>query len=350
MWERSYLRLNNSGINNNGRAVVSEKSRMALGVILGALAVMLMWGSLYPATKLAMKSLSIGKDNLGSVLMFAAMRFLVCGFVITVFSGIKGGLKDKKQIKTAIPSYALVGIFSVVLNYSFNNLGLVFTESSKTAILKQVATLLYVCFSFLFIKSEKFSMGKTIGAVLGFLGIIVINLDNGGISFSVGEAFVLMASVCTVISNILSKRVLSNSNSVVFTGISQLFGGIILFAVALMLGGSLPKFDTYSAVIFMYICLASSVSYCLWYGIIGKAELSRMFIIKFAEPLFACVFSSILLGEAVLQIKYVLSFLLICSGITLGNMVGGKKSAKSAKKQQNIPVAKTAFEQEGEAE
>jgi len=44
-----------------------------------------------------------------------------------------------------------------------------------------------------------------------------------------------------------------------------------------------------------------------------------MFIIKFAEPLFACVFSAMLLGEDIFKIQYLVAFVLISLGIVLGN-------------------------------
>jgi drug/metabolite transporter (DMT)-like permease len=44
-----------------------------------------------------------------------------------------------------------------------------------------------------------------------------------------------------------------------------------------------------------------------------------MFIIKSSEPLFACVFGALLLGENILKIQYLIAFILITVGILLGN-------------------------------
>ena len=45
-----------------------------------------------------------------------------------------------------------------------------------------------------------------------------------------------------------------------------------------------------------------------------------MFIIKFAEPLFACLFGAILLSENIFKWQYLIAFILISAGITLGNI------------------------------
>ncbi len=48
-------------------------------------------------------------------------------------------------------------------------------------------------------------------------------------------------------------------------------------------------------------------------------SLSKLFIVKFAEPLFACIFGAVLLGENIFKIQYLLAFVLISTGIIMGN-------------------------------
>ena len=54
-------------------------------------------------------------------------------------------------------------------------------------------------------------------------------------------------------------------------------------------------------------------------SIVKKGELSKLFIIKFAEPMFACIFGALILGENVFSIQYLSSFFLICIGILVSN-------------------------------
>ena len=62
------------------------------------------------------------------------------------------------------------------------------------------------------------------------------------------------------------------------------------------------------------------MGYCLWYYIVSKSsELSKLFVIKFAEPFFACIFGAILLGEDIFKLQYLLAFVLISAGIAIGN-------------------------------
>lgn len=281
-----------------------------------ALLTMLLWGSLFPMVKLGFAAYAV--DSTADILLFAGIRFVICGGVICIFSGIKDKASYRPVRQSLVP-ILLSGVFSIVLHYGFTYLGLELTDSSKTALLKQVGVLFYVCFSFLFIKSDKPTVKKTIASIVGFLGIIVLNIGADGFSFSVGDFLILCASFCTVFSNVISKKVFEKVSAITSTGISQLFGGLVLLFTGLATGGKvLFRWDA-SLWIMGYICAASIVSYCIWFGIVKNGELSKLFIIKFAEPVFACVFGALILGENIWRIQYLIAFVLISGSIWFSN-------------------------------
>ncbi len=279
------------------------------------LLVMLLWGSLFPMVKLGYGAYSI--STTGDILLFAGVRFAICGAVICLYSFMKNR-QSYVTAKTTIIPILLSGLFAIILHYSFTYLGLKLTDSSKTAILKQVGVLFYVCFSFLFFKDDKLTVRKLVAVIIGFMGIIAINVTGSKVTFNIGDLFIVLASFCTVFSNVISKKALQKVDAVTMTGISQLFGGIFLLIVGIALGGKVD-FVWSKAYIFIYICTASIFSYCIWFSIVKKAELSRLFIIKFAEPVFACIFGAILLGENIFKIQYLVAFILISLGITIAN-------------------------------
>ena len=283
---------------------------------------MLLWGSLFPMVKLGFSAYEV--NSTADILLFAGIRFVICGGVISIFAAIR----DKESycpIKGSIFPILLSGIFAIVLHYGFTYLGLELTDSSKTALIKQVGALFYVCFSFLFIKEDTPTVKKIVAAVVGFLGIVVLNISSEGFSFSLGDLLILCASFCTVFSNVISKRVFEKVSPITSTGISQLFGGIILLAVGLCMGGNVHFKPNVSLLVMVYICVASIVSYCIWFGIIKNGELSKLFIIKFAEPVFACIFGALILGENILKWQYLIAFVLISAGILISNVKPHKK-------------------------
>ncbi len=289
-----------------------------------ALLTMLLWGSLFPMVKLGFSAYAV--DGTADILLFAGIRFVICGGVICIFSAIKNKA-SYRPVKHSIFPILLSGVFAIILHYGFTYMGLELTDSSKTALIKQVGALFYVCFSFLFIKEDKPTVKKILAAGVGFLGIIALNISSDGVFFSVGDLLILCASFCTVFSNVISKKVFEKVSPINSTGISQLFGGVVLLVVGVAMGGNVYfKLDA-SLWIMAYICAASIVSYCLWFGIVKNGELSKLFIIKFAEPVFACIFGALILGENIWKIQYLIAFLLISGSIWFSNTKHKKKSA-----------------------
>lgn len=281
-----------------------------------ALLTMLLWGSLFPTVKLGFAAYRV--ESTADILLFAGIRFVICGGVICLFAAMRDR-GSYRAVRGSVLPILLSGLFAIILHYSFTYLGLELTDSGRTALIKQIGALLYVCFSFLFIREDRPTPMKIVGALVGFLGIAALNVTAEGFSLAIGDLLVLAASFCTVFSNVISKRVFARVAPMTATGVSQLFGGLVLFAVGWMMGGEVSfTFDT-SLFIMVYICAASVVSYCLWFGIVKSGELSRLFIIKFAEPVFACLFGALLLGEDILQARYLIAFLLISGGILLSH-------------------------------
>lgn len=289
-----------------------------------ALLVMALWGSLYPMVKIGYNAFEISSDSIPDILMFAGVRFVVCGLIVCIYSYFKKEKIASPKAKNIINIF-IMGLFSIVLHYAFTYIGLSTTDSSKTALIKQLGALIYVCFAFVFFKNEKFSILKIVGAIIGFSGIIAINYNPSGITFSTGDILIIGASVCLVISNIISKKSAEGNSPFWMTGISQLSGGVILLVAAIVMGADMLNFSLKSTIVFGYICIASISAYTLWYYILKNNSLSKMFIIKFAEPLFACVFGAVLLGENIFKIQYLFAFILISAGIVLGNRSESKE-------------------------
>ena len=278
---------------------------------------MLLWGSLFPFIKIGYKVFEIDTDSIACVLMFASFRFVICGIIVCFFAFFS---KTNKPSASEVFSTCFIGIFAVSLHYGFTYVGLSMTDSSKAAILKQIAPLMFTCFSFLFVKEEKFAVNKILGALIGFCGIAAINFGTSFNGFTTGEILIVSASVCTVISMIISEKVSKKMPPLWITGISQLFGGGVLLSASLLMGGRISRISLASVLVFAYICIASIVGYTLFYYVQRSAELSKLFIIKFSEPLFACLFSAILLKENIFQWQYLIAFILIPAGIIIANV------------------------------
>ena len=285
-----------------------------------SLLVMLLWGTLFPMVK---KGYSLfGASTPGDFLTFAGVRFVICGIIICVYVFIKNK-NAFKPVKSNLFMVLLSGTFAIILHYACTYIALSMEGGSKTAILKQLGAVLYICFAPLFFKEDKFTLKKGLGLILGIGGIFAINAGGGAFTFKVGDLLIIGASFCTVFANITAKKVFANVEPIVSTGVSQVFGGAVLLIIGAIFGGNPAMFLPQKGeqfLIFGGIITASIFGYCIWYTVVKKENLSKLFIIKFSEPLFAAVFSWLILGEEIFQIKYLIAFLLISLGVVVANL------------------------------
>ena len=105
----------------------------------------------------------------------------------------------------------------------------------------------------------------------------------------------------------------------VMTGYSQLAGGVLLTLAGLIGGGRFGAISPWGVGIFAYILLASSVGYGLWYSLLKNNDLSRLFIIKFLEPVFAAVLGVLLLQEE-FSVTYLFAFVLTVLAILVSHV------------------------------
>lgn len=278
-----------------------------------------LWGSLFPCIKLSYAAFSIESEDIPSILLFAGVRFLICGAVLIAMASGKEK-KFRLPARDALLPVFLIGMTSIVLHYAFTYVGLSMTEGSKTSILKQVGFLFITCFAFLFRKEDKFTFRKLIGGLLGFLSIIIVSLDGLEFHFGIGDLLILCASVCSVSSSIISKNAFDRLDPVHTLAYAQFYGGALLTIAGLILGGRIPHVSLSALLLLGYICASSVVAYALWNVLVKYNDLSKMSIIKFFEPLFGVIFSGLLLGENIFRLTYLLSFIIIAAAVLIINV------------------------------
>ncbi len=278
---------------------------------------MMLWGSLFPFVKVGYREFGIDTGYAPNIILFAGARFVVCGFIITLFAKWNG--KRMKLEKREVGPVIAVGVLAVVLHYTFTYSGLAMTDSSITALVKQLGSFAFIPLSFLFFKEDKFSVKKLLGAVLGFGGIVVLNMTSTGFQLGYGELLIIMASLCGVTANVFGKNAMKTLDAIVMTGLSQLLGGAILLIIAVVLGGHIGRVSVSGILVFCYICTASIIGYCLWYSLISKNNLSQLYIVKFLEPIFAAIFGMILLKEDILNVRFLMALSLTGAAIVISN-------------------------------
>ena len=276
----------------------------------------LLWGSAYPAIKTGYALLGIARDDVAAQLVFAGYRFMGAGALILAFAAISGkvlaGFTGRQMLQLAA-----LGIFQTSLQYVFFYIGLAHTTGVKASILNAAGAFFSVMLAHLLYRNDRLTFPKLAGCVLGFGGVLVVNLGGTvGLDFQfLGEGFVILAALVLSSASIYGKWLSQQMDSVVMTGYQLALGGGVLWLLGWGNGGQLHVFDLQTALLLVYLMGLSAVAFALWGVLLKFNKVSRVTVFNFLIPVFGAGLSALFLGESLWAWKNLVALVLVSVGI-----------------------------------
>lgn len=287
----------------------------------------ILWGSAFPCVKTGYKLFEIDTAYSPSLILFAGVRFSLAGVFVIAF----GSVSKKKFLLPKAKNWwcvAVVALFQTALQYTFFYIGLANCTGVKSSVLNGLGvffTIVAACFIF---RTEKFNLIKLLGCVLGFGGVILINI-GGDFSFDfkfTGEGFVILSGLSAAMAAGFVKIFAKREDTTALCGWQFLCGGILLAVIGLSAGGTIPHIDVGAAFMLLYLAFLSACAFTLQGFLLRYNPVSKVAVFKSTNPLFGAVFSAIILGESDQLLSWftLLALLLVCSGIFVINKFGEK--------------------------
>lgn len=284
-------------------------------VMLFALICNALWGSATPFIKTGYLALKV--SGTPSIMLFAGIRFALAGVLtIIICSLIEGRFLCPK--KESLKYVGIISIFQTILQYIFFYVGLANTSGVKGTILSGSSAFFSILVAGAIFKQEKISAKKMFACALGFIGVIVVNLNGLKLNFNFfGDAFVLFSAICLAFSSVLMKIYSKHENPVVLSGYQFVLGGIIMAVIGLSFGGTISFESAAGIGILIYLAFLSAIAYALWGILLKHNPVSKVTIYSFMTPVFGVILSKLILTESsVVSMGNVLAALaLICAGI-----------------------------------
>lgn len=289
-----------------------------------------LWGSAFPCVKIGYNLFGIDKTHAPSLMLFAGVRFSLAGLLVIAFGSVQ-----KKRLLTPKPRniwrVLVVALFQTCLQYTFFYIGLANVSGVKSSVLNGLGvffTILIACFVF---RTEKFNLVKLLGCVLGFGGVILINL-GGDFSFTfslVGEGFLIFSGLSSATAAGFVKIFSRKEDTTALCGYQFLIGGIVLSAIGLCFGGKITQISVGAAFMLLYLAFLSACAFTLQGFLLKYNPVSKVAVYKSSNPLFGAVFSAIILGESeqLLSVFTLIAIILVCLGIFVINKFGEKRKA-----------------------
>ncbi len=300
-----------------------DKSRIytnRINIIIIAIICTFLWGSAFPAVKVGYEIFNIAPNDIGAKLLFAGYRFSLAGIFVLILQVLMKENIFKLTFKD-IREVALLGFGQTTLQYIFFYLGLTYTTGVRGSIVNGTSTFFSIILAHFIYKNDKLNFNKIIGCVVGFLGVIIVNLGGtsvleGGFSFK-GEGFIMIAALMLSIFSLYSKKISQNKDAYTVTGYQLFIGGLLLIIIGYILGGKLINFNFKSTALLIYMALLSSVAFALWSQLLKYNKVGVISVFNFLIPVFGTILSAIILNENIFDIKILIALVLVCTGIYL---------------------------------
>lgn len=290
-------------------------------VWLGAMLCCVLWGSAFPCIKIGYKLFNISGSDTATQILFAGCRFTLAGILTTIIGSVlaKQFLYPRKK---ALGKILNLSMLQTVIQYFFFYIGLANTSGVKASIIEAVNVFLAILVASLIFKQEKLSGFKMLGCLVGFVGVVLINMN--GLDFHIsllGEGFIFISTIAYAFSSVFIKRYSEEENPVMLSGYQFTLGGITMVLAGLVMGGRITEISLKSCMLLFYLALVSAVAYSVWGILLKYNPVSKVTVFGFMNPVFGVILSALLLGEKdqATGVISIVSLILVCIGIYMVN-------------------------------
>ena len=256
-------------------------------VPLAMLVLYIVWGSTYLAIRIALSSYP--------PFLLAGLRFALAGLLLFGYLRLRGNaLPTARQWRNAA--------FTGVLLLGFGNGLVCYAELSVSSGVSAVAVASMPLFAAIFAGLYKQwpSGRETLGLLIGFLGVVVLNLGSALSGSHLGAAALLVAATAWAFGSVWSKHQ-DMPQGMMNTATQMLCGSIALLAAGFLGGEQLPVHPALHATLAAaYLVLFGSlIAFSAYLYVLKHARPALATSYAYVNPPIAVLFGVLLLGEKV---------------------------------------------------
>ena len=283
--------------------------------VLAFVLLVLFWGSAFTAIKVGLEY--------SPPLLFAGLRTLLCGVVMTLAALVWGG---GANLAHHWPIYLLLAVLNVVLFIGLQTFAVLYMPSGSAAVVIYLQPILVGFLSFL-ILGETLSTAKVVGLLSGFSGVIAVSAGSlsgaPALGTPVGVAFAVGAALGWAFGTVYFKKYGERLSTLWAVAGPFTLGGIFLMG----LGFALEPFSAISwtrpfiASLLYTALVGTALAWMLWLGLVRAGEASRVSAYVFFVPLVSVLLGVLFLSET-LSVWLAVGAALIVCGVYLVNRQG----------------------------
>ncbi len=228
----------------------------------------------------------------------------------------------------------LVGLIGMVIPFALIAWGEQYINSGLAAILIATTPLFTLLLAFLWTHEERLGILRTLGVLLGFLGVAVAveiqQIDPFSASVQ-GQAAVLLAASCYAFVAIYSRRAFRGMHPMIPATGTMIGGALCIVPAALLLDGlptSTPAGAALAGVLGLTL-LSTAAAYILYYWLLERLGSSRTAMVTYLVPIFALLLGWLWLHEEIGP-HTLLGLSLVLAGILIANSAPARQQPTAA--------------------
>ncbi|HLQ31031.1 MAG TPA: drug/metabolite exporter YedA [Ktedonobacteraceae bacterium] len=298
--------------NNNGDQAIVKSRPLAPGgnrflILLSLLALYFIWGATYLGMRIALLGFP--------PFLMAGVRFLIAGCILYPILRLRG---------TPAPSRAQwIGAAIIgTLLLAGGNAGVAFAEQWVATGLAAVGLAAIPLWTALFVGlwGRWPSRIEWSGLVLGFAGVMLLNLGNGVWANPLGAIALLLAPICWALGSAWSQHI-SLPPGLMSSAAQMLVGGVALVLMSLLLRERTPNLAIGQSLwaIGFLIVFGSLIAFSAYGYLLRHVRPALATSYAYVNPMVAVGLGVLLAGERLTPIEIV-AILVILSGVVLVSM------------------------------
>lgn len=290
-----------------------------LWVVIFALTAAIAWGWAYPLIKLGFEEFGITSQMTGSKMLFAGIRFMISGVIILA---IAWNTKKDFQVKQVTDWWyiLLFSLLNTTIHYACFYIGLSYSNGARAAILNSLGVFIVVLLACAFFKTDKLNSRKVIGCVMGFSGVLTLNLGSGeSYPFTwLGDGMIILNALCSAFAGLMTRGLSKKVDIFVGTGYSLAIGGALLILTGIFMDGNLPNITWTGLFILALLICISTLGFALYNKLLSCNPIGKVAIFNSLIPAVGAVTSCWCLQEP-FYMNYALAIILLSGGIYIIN-------------------------------
>ncbi|MEP7286737.1 MAG: DMT family transporter [Chloroflexota bacterium] len=277
----------------------------------------LIWGSSFLLIKIGLTGLDAFSLVSGR-LVFAAIAFTIFAFITH---------RRLPTDRDTLIKLAIVGLTNTAIPFVLITWGESSIDSGLAGVLDATAPLFSLLIAHLALADEKITLGKILGLIAGFAGVIVLAMRTADPLHPnpiIGQLAVIVASVCYGGSAVFIRRSLRKIDPLVVPWATLLFGASVVVVLALVTVHPLPILTALEPKVILSVItlgvINTFVAYAFFFTLIQTWGATRATTVAYLLPPVS-VLLGVLVEHEPFDVQLMIGTVMILGGVALTNLI-----------------------------